>query len=176
MKKEKSKFLTFCFSLLPGAGHMYMGFMKMGLSLMAAFFFLIFLSSWLSIGPLLFVLPLIWFYSFFDCMNKRYSTDEEFLLLEDNYLFSLDELAKIDKSIFKKHSLLSGILLVLLGIYLIWNNLINNLFGFMNMSDELYRALHNVSRMAPQIIIGVVIIVIGAKLIMGKKRECDMND
>ena len=45
MKKEKSKFLTFCFSLLPGAGHMYMGFMKMGLSLMAAFFFLIFLSS-----------------------------------------------------------------------------------------------------------------------------------
>lgn len=174
MKKEKSKFLTFGFSLMPGAGHMYLGFMKMGLSLMAAFFFLIFLSSWLSIGPLLFVLPLIWFYSFFDCMNKRYSTDEEFLLLEDNYLFSLDELAKIDRGIFKKHTLISGILLVLLGGYLIWINIINSLTGY--ISDELYNTIHNITRLAPQIIIGVVIIAVGAKLITGKKRECDMND
>ncbi|MBZ9687053.1 hypothetical protein G9F72_012035 [Clostridium estertheticum] len=174
MKKEKSKFLTFGFSMLPGAGHMYMGFMKMGLSLMAAFLFLIFLSSWLSIGPLLFVLPLIWFYSFFDCMNKRYSTDEEFLLLEDNYLFSLDELVKIDKGIFKKHSLVSGILLVLLGGYLIWNNIINSLSGY--ISGELYGTIYNITRMAPQIILGVVIIVVGAKLIIGKKRECDSND
>ncbi|MGH4139180.1 hypothetical protein [Clostridium sp.] len=174
MIKEKSKFLTFCFSMLPGAGHMYMGFMKMGLSFMAAFFFLIFLSSWLSIGPLLFVLPLIWFYSFFDCMNKRYSTDEEFLLLEDNYLFSLDELGKIDWGILKKHRLISGITLVILGIYLIWINTINSLTGY--ISDEAYNAIHNITRMAPQIIIGVVIIVVGAKLIVGKKRECDMND
>ncbi|MBU3110083.1 hypothetical protein [Clostridium lacusfryxellense] len=176
MKKEKSKFLTFCFSMLPGAGHMYMGFMKMGLSFMAVFFGLIFLSSWLSIGPLLFVLPLIWFYSFFDCMNKRYSTDEEFLLLEDDYLFSLDELVKIDKGIFKKNKMFSGILLVLLGIYLIWNNIINSLLGRMHMSGELYNVINDISRVAPQIIIGVVIIVVGAKLIIGKKKECDLND
>ena len=174
MKKEKSKFLTFGFSLLPGAGHMYMGFMKRGLSLMAAFFFLIFLSSWLSIGPLLFVLPLIWFYSFFDCMNKRYSTDEEFLLLEDDYLFSLDELGKIDWGILKKHRLVSGIILVLLGVYLICINTINSLTGY--ISDEVYNSIQNITRLAPQLIIGVVIIVIGVKLIIGKKRECDMND
>ena len=35
--KKKSRFLTFCFSLLPGAGEMYMGFMRMGLSLMLLF-------------------------------------------------------------------------------------------------------------------------------------------
>ncbi|MGH4122076.1 MAG: hypothetical protein ACREV6_03975 [Clostridium sp.] len=174
MKKERSKFLTFCFSLLPGAGHMYLGFMKMGLSLMAAFFFLIFLSSSLSIGTLLFFLPLIWFYSFFDCMNKRYSTEEEFLLLEDNYLFSLDEFAKIDKGILKKHSLWSGILLLLFGAYLIWNNIINSLASY--MPDGVYRVINNITRVAPQIIIGVAIIVVGAKLIIGKKRECDMND
>lgn len=174
MKKEKSKFLTFCFSMLPGAGHMYIGFMKMGLSLMAAFFFLIFLSSWLDIGPLLFLLPLIWFYSFFDCMNKRYSTEEEFLLLEDNYLFSLDELVKIDKNIFKKHSLFSGIVLLLLGAYLIWNNIIHSLSRY--IPDPLFNFLNNITRVAPQIIIGVAIITVGAKLIIGKKKECDMND
>lgn len=176
MKKERSKFLTFVFSMLPGAGHMYMGFMKMGLSLMSAFFFLVFLSNFFSMGSLLFVTPLIWFYSFFDCMNKRYSTDEEFLLLEDNYLFSLDELVKIDKGMFKKHSLIAGILLVFTGIYLIWNNIINSLLGRMNMSDELINLINNVTSIAPQIIIGIVIIVVGAKLIIGKKKECDMND
>ena len=174
MQKERSKFLTFCFSLLPGAGHMYMGFMKMGLSLMAAFFFIILLSTWLSIGPLLFILPLIWFYSFFDCMNKRYSTEAEFLLLEDDYLFSLEELVKMDKGIFKKNKMFSGIILVLLGCYLIWINIIRSLSSY--MTEELYNAINNVTRVAPQIIIGVAIIAVGAKLIIGKKKECDMND
>ena len=174
MKKDRSKFLTFVFSLLPGAGHMYMGFMKMGLSFMAAFFFMIFLSSFLDIGPILFALPLIWFYSFFDCMNKRYSTDEEFLLLEDTYLFSLDELAKIDKGVFKKHGLFTGILLLFVGGYLIWNNIMHSLSRY--MGDEVYGAIYEITRMAPQIIIGIVIITVGVRLIKGKKRECDMND
>jgi hypothetical protein len=174
MKKEKSKFLTFIFSLLPGAGHMYMGFMKMGLSLMAAFFFVIFLSSWLDIGPLLFTLPLLWFYSFFDCMNKRYSTDEEFLLLEDNYLFSLNEIVKMDRGIFKKHRLFSGVLLLLLGVYLIWNNMIHSLSRY--ISDEVYNAINSITRVAPQILIGFAIIAVGANLILGKKKECDTND
>lgn len=174
MKKEKSKFLTFIFSLMPGAGHMYMGFMKMGISLMAVFFFLIFLSSFFSIGPLLFVLPLVWFYSFFDCMNKRYSTDDEFLTLEDKYLFSLDELVKIDKDVLKKHRLASGILLIIIGGYLIWNNILNTLSAY--ISSELFSLINDVTRVAPQIIIGIVIILVGLKLIKGKKKECDMND
>ena len=45
MRRKKSKFLTFIFSLLPGAGEMYMGFMKMGVSLMAEFFGIIFLAT-----------------------------------------------------------------------------------------------------------------------------------
>jgi len=174
MRKKKSKFLTFCFSMLPGAGHMFIGFMKMGLSLMAAFFFVIFLSSWLNIGPLVFILPLIWFYSFFDCMNKRYSTDEEFLLLEDNYLFSLEELVKIDKGIFKKHRLFTGILLLLLGVYLIWNNILHSLSRY--LPNEVYNAIFSMTRVAPQIILGVAIIFVGAKLISGKKKEFDSND
>ncbi|MGH4118143.1 hypothetical protein [Clostridium sp.] len=174
MKRERSKFLTFCFSLLPGAGHMYMRFMKLGLSLMAAFFFLIFSSSWLNIGPLLFFAPLIWFYSFFDCMNKRYSTDEEFLLLEDNYLFSLDEIVKIDSGIFKKHGKYTGIILVILGGYLIWNNIISSLARF--MPGKVYYAINSITRVAPQIIIGIAIIVVGLKLIKGKKKECELND
>ena len=43
MTKKKSGFLAFCFSLLPGAGEMYMGFMKHGVGIMALFWLLIFL-------------------------------------------------------------------------------------------------------------------------------------
>ena len=54
MTKKKSSFLTFCFSFLPGAGQMYMGFMKRGISLMSSFFFLIFLAVFFNLSPILF--------------------------------------------------------------------------------------------------------------------------
>lgn len=38
---KKSGFLRFIFSLIPGAGEMYMGFMKQGVTLMVLFLSLI---------------------------------------------------------------------------------------------------------------------------------------
>ena len=38
MSRKKSKGWTFICSLLPGAGEMYMGFMKQGVSIMGLFF------------------------------------------------------------------------------------------------------------------------------------------
>ncbi|MCI1967913.1 hypothetical protein [Clostridium luticellarii] len=174
MKSKKSNFLAVIFSFLPGAGHMYMGFMKMGLSLMAAFFTVIFLSSWLNIGPLLFILPLIWFYSFFDCINKQSLPDEEFELLEDNYMFSIDKLINLDRNLFKKQRLFFGILLVCMGIYLIWDNVRYIIKPYID--SGVYRILSNFTGIVPQIIVGMAIIVIGVKLIMGKKKEGDIND
>lgn len=55
MQRKKSKFLTFLFSLIPGAGEMYMGFMKMGVSLMAEFFAVLWLASVSGVSELLLV-------------------------------------------------------------------------------------------------------------------------
>ena len=177
MINKKSKFLTFVFSLLPGAGHMYMGFMNMGVSFMSVFFFTIFLSTWLNIGPLLFVLPLIWFYSFFDCTNRLSLDEEEFLLLEDKYLFSIDKLSKLDKNIFKKRNFAAGVVLLILGIYLIADNMMNVLAQYIPqyIPQELYYIIQDFMRQTPKIIIGVAIIVIGVRLIIGKKRECKVD-
>ncbi|MEY7998749.1 hypothetical protein AB8U03_00815 [Clostridium sp. Mt-5] len=174
MRIKRGNFLTFIFSLLPGAGHMYIGFMKMGISFMSMFFFIIFISTWLHIGPLLFFLPLIWFYSFFDCMNKQYLPDEEFSLLEDNYLFSFDKLMTLDKDLFKRRRLFVGILLLLLGIYLIWINIMRILVSY--IPNALYNVINNLTAIAPQIIVGISIIIVGIKLIAGKKRESDSDD
>ena len=48
--KKKNRFLTFCFSMLPGAAEMYMGFMKTGVSLMSLFMLVIMLAIWMNQG------------------------------------------------------------------------------------------------------------------------------
>jgi hypothetical protein len=63
--------------VIPGAGHMYLGYQKKGLVLMGTFFFSIFFMGWLGISMLLFLLPLIWFYSFFDAMHIADGSQEE---------------------------------------------------------------------------------------------------
>ena len=70
MTNRKNRFLTVIFACLPGAGHMFMGLMKIGVSLMASFFVVIFLSSWLDFGPLMYLVPIIWFYSFYSINYK----------------------------------------------------------------------------------------------------------
>jgi len=70
--------------------------------------------------------------------------------------------------------LVIGILVILLGIYLIWNNVSNMLYGYID--SKIYNIINNLAQIAPQIIIGVIIIIVGIKLIAGKKREDKMND
>lgn len=67
--KLDKKTITLALSIIPGAGHMYLGYQKKGLLLMGAFFFSVFFMGWLGISLLLFLLPLIWFHSFFDAMH-----------------------------------------------------------------------------------------------------------
>lgn len=174
MIRKKNKFLTFVFSMLPGAGHMYMGFMKIGLSFMSVFFFLIFLSTWLDTGPLLFIAPLIWFYSFFDCANRVSLDDDRFLLLEDKYLFSLDKLVKLDKDVFEKRRLATGVLLLFFGIYLLLENIMNVIQRY--IPYEIYEVIYYSTRQVPQLIIGIAIIGVGVKLIQGKKKESEIDD
>lgn len=41
MNNQKNRFWTFCFSLVPGAGEMYLGLYRQGISLMLCFFALL---------------------------------------------------------------------------------------------------------------------------------------
>ena len=74
--KMNKKSITLALSIVPGAGHMYLGYQSKGLIIMGAFFFSIFFMGWLGISLLLFLLPLIWFYSFFDAMHLVDGSEE----------------------------------------------------------------------------------------------------
>ena len=69
---RKSGFLTFLFSLLPGAGHMYLNMMKKGVCIMSLFFALWGVGAFLRLDFLQLLLPVVWFYAFFDVMNIRH--------------------------------------------------------------------------------------------------------
>lgn len=69
IRKSNKKTITLALSIVPGAGHMYLGHQEKGLILMGLFFFSIFFMGWLSLSLFLFFIPLIWSYSFFDAMH-----------------------------------------------------------------------------------------------------------
>lgn len=115
MKREdgkKSKSIATFLSIFPGAGHLYLGLQKRGIQLMAAFLFSIYILDVLRLGIFLFLIPIIWFYSFFDGLQKasRYGKEE----LEDTPIISY----------FINHQKWVGIGLVLLGLYYLTNNIV----------------------------------------------------
>ena len=85
MTKKKSGFLTFIFSWIPGAGQMYMGFMRMGVSLMGLFWGILALSIFFNTGFLMLIDVVVWFYSFFHAHSLRAMDDEDFYALEDHH-------------------------------------------------------------------------------------------
>ena len=61
MQKQKRGFLLFISSLIPGAGEMYMGFFKQGISIMTLFWAIIAIAGGLNISSLVIFLPVLWF-------------------------------------------------------------------------------------------------------------------
>jgi hypothetical protein len=153
---------------------MYNGFMKMGVSFMGLFFIVWAMASFINIGAIAFLAPVIWFYAFFDCINRVFQDDAEFYNQEDRFLFTVEQLEKFNGNILGKQNLLIGALLVVIGIYAIWNNVIlRSLWSYDILPKEVYNLIVGFGNMIPQLVVGVLIIWAGIALIMGKKRELE---
>ena len=103
MKKQKHGFWVFIFSLIPGAGEMYMGFKKQGISIMLLFWGSIALASITGLGWLAMFLPVIWFYSFFNVHNLKSLSEEEFYSVDDNYVLHMDQFSCDIGKFLQKH-------------------------------------------------------------------------
>lgn len=173
MTRKKNGFLTFIFSLIPGAGEMFMGFFRQGISIMCVFFGIVAISSYFMMGPLNFLLPIIWFYSFFHVHNLASLSDEEFYAVEDKFLFDFDE------DIFKKQigkektRKILAVILIVLGSYAIWEMFMEYMYDFVNDYMQRFRWLYSTLRDMPRFAFSVAIILAGVYLIKGKKKELD---
>lgn len=173
MTHKRNKFLTFCFSCMPGAGQMFLGFFKEGVSLMTMFLGIIVISSWLYLECFAVAAIIVWFYAFFDAMNKNSLPDEEFAELEDNYIWgdNLDCLPKLPKGKGRK---ILAIILIFFGIYMLFNSIVSALAGMgIYISYEVNQFL---LRYMPQFIVAFAIIAVGLKMIAGKKQEIEFDE
>ncbi len=174
MTRKKNGFWTFIFSFLPGAAEMYMGFLKQGITLMGAFFLLIFLSTWLNLGPLLFVLPVLWCYGFFHAHSLRSMSDEEFYAVEDDYLFHLDSILPKGKNMDKKARNLVATICIVIGVVILWNNL-GSFLRWLLPTEALSCYWQFMDRV-PQLVVAGLLIAGGVWLIRGKKKELDEEE
>jgi hypothetical protein len=144
---------------MPGAGHLYLGLQKRGIQLMAAFLFSIYILDVLRLGLFLFIIPIIWFYSFFDSLQKaaQYGTGE----VEDEPIVSY----------LINHQKWLGVGLILLGLYYLGTNI------FIPMAAPVLEKMlhidiyHIVYNYVQQAVICLILIGGGIKLLLGKKSN-----
>ncbi len=167
--KKKNRFLTFCFSCMPGAGEMYMGFLKTGLSLMSIFLLGVFGFSYFRFEEFAMVIGVtMWFYSFFHANHLASLTDEEFAEVQDGYLFGGSEISESISWASKYQKVIAG-LLIAAGIILLWNTATDMARSF--LPEYVWRIMYTVGDYVPRIAVAFLIIVVGVKLIMGRKAQ-----
>ena len=148
------------------------GFMKLGVSFMALFFGTFFITALLNVGALALLLPVIWFYAFFDCINRRFLDDEEFYIQEDHYLISPEKIRGLRFLDNQRLGIILGVLLIFIGICALWGNIIlPALSSIFYLPYWLENALWSISYRIPQLFVAAFVIWVGVVLIRGKKRQ-----
>jgi hypothetical protein len=170
-----NKFLTVLFSFVPGAGHMYLGLMKRGLSLMLGFALSIagagFFGGMLNLLEAAFILliPVTWFIAFFDFWRYPRMTPEEKAQVKDDFL--LPDIPKGVKlpngGISRKARLVAGVLLILAGAYQLFQQFSWLVVEQFFHSERLIKLFGQLPRMVG----GAAIVVVGLLLIFWKSRQ-----
>ncbi len=170
MKKKKSKFWLFIFSFWPGAGHMYLGFMKMGVSLMVGFLLSIAVVSITNIGVLA-VFPItLYIYSFFHANNIGGLDDGQFASMEDAYFFGLEGMNFDRFRLERKSRKILAVVLIVLGICMLWNVGFDLLRDYVGWDNPVMKAIYYTVRdEIPRCVIAIAVIWFGTVLRGGKK-------
>lgn len=158
MPNRKSRFWTFVFSFIPGAGHMYLGLQKQGVQLMLLFTSYIFIMATLNLGILGVFLPVIWFYSMFDAMGK--SASEEMLKDDD---IGIVKWFRKDGLYIRNRAKIMGFGLIGLGGYMTIERVVFPMFN--TIFNSRVRGVLQTG------IIAILLIAIGVKLLIGNKNN-----
>jgi hypothetical protein len=89
VRTNYNNFLVFVFSLIPGAGYMYLGLMQKGLEAMLLFWASVTIFAWIGLPHFVAMISIpLWFYFFFDtyAMRNRLAQGEE---VDDKGMFDI---------------------------------------------------------------------------------------
>ena len=169
---KKNGILTLLFAFIPGAGQMYQGYMKRGLSLITLFCLFTFLGASTQIELLYIGMPIVYMYSFFDTLNLRAQLSMN-AAPEDDYLVHIDPKDKRLVQLMADSHKLLGWALIALGAMMAYQNIVMNTFGDLiwrwGQNSPIWRALYLVLDQLPEVVVCVALIVCGIWLVKGPK-------
>jgi len=158
---KRSKTLVTLLSAFPGAGHMYLGLQKRGLQLMVLFLGSIYILDILRLSIFMFLIPVIWFYSFFDGLQQasRYGKEP---LIDRPLVEGIDN-----------HRGLLGIALLLLGLYYLGTQFI---IPLLDARFPEFRIDYRFRTYIQTFIVSILFIGGGLKLALGNKKLNKKSD
>lgn len=169
---RKSRLFSLLCAFWPGAGEMYLGLMKRGLTIMVIFWGDIVLTSGLGISFLIFALPIIWFYSFFDTLTLRNLDYYALVELQEKDDFFFQDLLGGEKNlpgIAQRYHILLGTGFIVLGLLLLYNRLTR----FLSRLDIIPSWLYRIFQDLPIVLVAFGVIALGIWLIRGKRMPAD---
>ena len=159
---KKNGILTLLFAFIPGAGQMYQGYMKRGLSLMlmaAA----ISMAAML-IPPIAFALLVVFMYSFFDTFNLRAQIS----------MGTAPEDKRLARMMMDSHKLV-GWCLIAIGALIAYEQIIMNTLGDIlwrwGQKAPVWRAVYLVMDQLPEVVLCVALILCGIWLVRGPRAK-----
>ena len=176
---KKNGILTFLFAFVPGAGQMYQGYMKRGLSLITLFFLCI--MAGMLLEPLVLTALIVWMYSFFDTFNLR----AQFIAgtaPADDYLVHFNTKDARLTLFFRDSHKLVGWALIALGAMVAYQNIIMRVLGDVmwrwGQNSPFFRAVYLMLDELPEVVVCVALIVCGVWLVRGPKgrKQKPQND
>jgi len=175
--RKRNGFLVFCFSFIPGAVEMYMGFMKNGVSLMAVFVaaFSLAMYGWYFTTIFLGIAVVTWFYGFFHAWNLYRLSADILVKKDDKFIwteFGFEEKINIKMEDEKKRRIIA-IGVVVLGVILLYNSFADAIYSI--PGGEYIGIRHFIKYDFPKIFFEVCMILGGLKFIKIKKDELDTD-
>ena len=169
---KKNGILTLLFACIPGAGQMYQGYMKRGLSLITLFFLCI--MAGMLLEPLVLTALIVWMYSFFDTFNLR----AQFIAgtaPADDYLVHFNTKDVRLTLFFRDSHKLVGWALIALGAMVAYQNIIMRVLGDVmwrwGQNSPFFRAVYLMLDELPEVVVCVALIVCGVWLVRGPKGK-----
>ncbi|MDR6883591.1 hypothetical protein [Bacillus sp. 3255] len=153
---RKNRTLATIIAIFPGAAHLYLSMNKRGIQLMAIFLFSIYVLDVLRLSLFLFLVPILWFFSFFDGLQSI--TKYENGTLVDKPI--VENWTSYHRSI--------GMVLILLGGYYIFKEVI---VQFLYQLFPHTNFMYWVNNFGQTLIVAIILIGGGIKLFLYRKTQ-----
>jgi TM2 domain-containing membrane protein YozV len=158
---RKNRTLATIIAIFPGAAHLYLSMTKRGIQLMAVFLFSIYVLDVLRLSLFFFLIPILWFFSFFDALQSISKYENGTLTdkpLVENW------------TAYQRY--IGAVLIVFGGYYIFSDVFVQFMYQFLPASRNYMYLINNFSQ---TFIVAVLLIGGGIRLVLNRNQQATID-